>query len=445
MTARLSRRAAVALPLALPLALSGCGLWHNWFGKIKPPIPGVRIPVLSARNALPVPANPPRVVLPPPVVNADWPQAGGNPAHDMGQLAARPALAALWQADLGAGGGYREQLTASPVVHAGTVFTMDSRAHVRAFALATGALLWRTETRGKHVRGTNVGGGIGVADGVVYAANGLGELVALDGAHGAVHWRAMLGAPARSAPTVVAGRVFVTTIDDQLHALSAAGGKSLWTYRATSATTGMLGAPAPAFSDGLVVAGFGSGEIATMRADTGVVLWTDRLIAPVVGGSLPEISSIRGMPAIADGRVVAIGMGGLAVGIDLPSGRRLWEHGVAGEDSPWVAGDWAFLLTLDQVLAAIRVADGTVAWATQLPQWRNVKDRSDPLTWYGPVLAADRLILTGTADQALAVSPYTGAIIGRQQLPGQAAAVQPVLAAGTLLLVTRDGQLVALR
>ena len=438
---RISRRAV----LATPLALSGCGLWHHWFGAEKPPVPGVRVPVLTPRNALAVPSSPPPVVLPPPVANADWPQAGGNPAHDMGQLAARPVLAQIWTADIGAGGDYREQVTASPVVWNGVVFTMDSRAHVRAHELATGAARWRVATRGRHVRGTNVGGGIGVADGVVYAANGLGELVALDAAKGAPRWRALLGAPARSAPTIVAGRVFVTTIADELVALTADHGKPLWTYRATSATTGMLGAPAPAYADGLVVGGFGSGEIATMRADTGVVLWTDQLIAPTVGESLPEIGSIRGMPAVAGGTVVAIGMGGLAVGIDLPSGRRLWEHGVAGEDSPWVAGGWAFVITLDQVLAAIRVADGTVAWATQLPQWRNAKDRSDPLTWYGPVLAADRLVVTGTAAEALAVSPYTGAIIGRQKLPGQAAPVEPVLAGGTLLLVTRDGQLVALR
>ena len=441
-TARtLSRRAA----LALPLALSGCGLWNGWFGKEKPRLPGLREPVLSARNALAVPAVPPAVVLPPPVANADWPQAGGNPAHDMGQLAARPVISRAWAADIGDGGGYRQQLLAAPVVADGVVYTMDAYAHVRAFDLATGAPRWHARTRGRHVRGTNVGGGIGVADGVLYAANGLGEVVALDAAHGTPRWRAALGAPARSAPTLVAGRLFITTIDDQLLALETKDGKRLWSYRATSALTAMLGAPAPVFADGLVAAGFSSGELAAVHADTGILLWTDSLLAPEVGGTLPEISSIRGMPAIANGRVVAIGMGGLAVGIDLPSGRRLWEHAIAGEDSPWVAGDWAFVITLDQIVAAIRIADGVVAWATQLPPWRNAKEQSNPLTWFGPVLAADRLVVTGTSGEALAISPYTGAILGRQKLPGQSAAVQPVLASGTLLLLSQDGRLLALR
>ncbi|HVB68210.1 MAG TPA: PQQ-binding-like beta-propeller repeat protein [Acetobacteraceae bacterium] len=439
--AQLSRRAA----LALPLALSGCGLWSGWFGKIKPKLPGVREPVLTARNTLAVGKTPPTVMLPPPVANADWPQPGGNPAHDMGQLAARPALAQAWATGVGAGGGYRQQLLATPVVADGVVYTMDARARVRAFDLATGAPRWEAETRGKHVRSTNVGGGLGIADGVLYAANGLGDLVALDAAHGRERWHVGLGAPARSGPTIVAGRVFLTTIDDQVLALDTAHGQALWSYQASNAVTALLGEPAPAFADGLVVAGFASGEIATLRAESGNVVWTDTLYAPAIGGTLPDIASIRGLPAISDGRVVAIGMGGLAVGIDLPSGRRLWSHAVAGEDSPWVAGEWAFLITLDQIITAIRIDDGTVAWATQLPRWKNAKNHSNPLTWFGPVLAADRLVVTGTSGEALAISPYTGAILGRQKLPGPAAPVQPVLAGGTLLLLSQDGRLIALR
>ncbi|MGH7043719.1 MAG: PQQ-binding-like beta-propeller repeat protein [Acetobacteraceae bacterium] len=441
----LSRRAAMALPFALPLSLAGCGAGSGWFGKIKQPLPGVREPVLTARRTLAVGAAPPTVTLPPSVANADWPQPGGNPAHDMGQLAARSALARSWETGVGAGGGYRMQLLATPVVASGVVYTMDARARVRAFDLATGAPRWHAETRGKHVRSTNVGGGLGIADGVLYAANGLGDLVALDAAHGTQRWRASLGAPARSGPTIVAGRAFLTTIDDQVLALDTAHGQALWSYQATNATTALLGTPAPAYADGLVVAGFASGEIAALRAESGSVVWTDTLYAPAIGGTLPDIASIRGLPAIAGGRVVAIGMGGLAVGIDLPSGRRLWSHAVAGEDNPWVAGDWAFLITLDQIITAIRIDDGTVAWATQLPRWKNAKHHTNPLTWFGPLLAAGRLVVTGTSGDALAISPYTGAILGHQKLPGPAAPVQPILASGTLLLLSNDGRLIALR
>ncbi len=436
----LSRRAV----LALPLGLTGCGLFSGWFGEHKPPLPGKREPVLRAVDVLQADTTLPRVALPPPVANAAWLQAGGNPAHDMGHLAARPALSVAWTADLGAGGGFRRKILTQPVVGNGVVYAMDSRADISALDLGSGRVLWRTKTRGKRDRSTNVGGGLGLADGVLYAVNGLGAALALDPARGDIRWRVGIEAPGRSAPTIAAGRVFVTTLGDRLVALSAADGRRLWSYQAQNATTALLGAPAPAFADGLVVAGFGSGELTTLRAEGGSVVWSDTLAA-AGPGTLADIASIRGNPVVSAGRVLAMGMGGLTAALDLHAGRRLWERAVGGEDSPWIAGDWLFALSLDQVLAALHTSDGRVGWAAPLPAFENPKEQTGPLTWFGPILAGDRLVVAGTGREALAVSPYTGQILGRQRLPAAAAPVQPALAEGMVLLVAEDGRLIALR
>jgi len=441
MSARaLSRRAA----LALPLGLAGCGLFDNWFGEHKAPIPGKREPVLASTDALRPDRGLPPVALPPAVRNAAWPQAGGNPAHDMGHLAARAVLSPAWTVDIGAGGGYRQKILTQPVVADGVVYAMDSAAVVSALELASGRVLWRTRTRGKKDRSTNVGGGLGLADGVLYAANGLGAALALNPRQGDVVWRVGIEAPARSAPTIAAGRVFLTTIDDRLLALDAKDGRELWKYQAQDAVTALLGQPAPAFAEGLIVAGFGSGELTALRADAGSVVWTDTLAA-AGQDTLADIASIRGNTVIRGGRVFAMGMGGITLALDLHAGRRLWERAVGGLNGPWIAGDWLFVLTLDQVMAALRAVDGQVAWASPMPAYNNPKDQSGPLTWFGPVLAGDRLVAAGTSGEALAVSPYTGQILGRQKLPASAAPVQPAVADGTVLLVAEDGRLMALR
>jgi outer membrane protein assembly factor BamB len=142
--------------------------------------------------------------------------------------------------------------------------------------------------------------------------------------------------------------------------------------------------------------------------------------------------------------VYAISMGGLAIAVDLPSGRRLWEREVAGEDSIWAAGGWLFIVSLDQKMAAVNRDDGRVAWVTELPRWENPEKEKDPITWYGPLLVGDRLVAAGTNHEALAVSPYTGEILGRQRLSG-AASLGPIAAEGTVFVVTDDGRLLALR
>ena len=288
--------------------------------------------------------------------------------------------------------------------------------------------------------------GLGADGSTLYADNGLSSLVALDVATGKEKWRKDLGAPARSAPMIADGRVFVTTIDDRLFAFTAADGRQLWTHQAAEPVTSMLGQPAAAYWHGLVIAGFGSGELACLRADSGSVVWTDGLGASEGRASAADFLSIRGLPIIVNGLVYAISMGGLLVCNDVPTGRRVWERQIAGEDTPYIAGDWMFVISAEQQIGAININDGRISWITQLPRWDDPVKRKDTLTWYGPLLVSDRLIVTGgISKDALSLSPYTGEILGHIELSEAAAPTVPVVADGTVLIVTNDGRLMALR
>jgi len=54
------------------------------------------------------------------------------------------------------------------------------------------------------------------------------------------------------------------------------------------------------------------------------------------------------------------------------------------------------------------------------------------------------LIVLGSNGDALAISPYTGRLMGRLEMP-HGVRVAPVAANGTLFILTDDGNLVALR
>ena len=437
---RLSRRAV----LALPAVLGGCSTFDGWFGDTKKPLPGKRLTVMSPRRGLEVDPKAGRVQLPPPLANAEWPQEGGTPAHAMGHLQARDRLETVWQAEIGEGGGYRAKITAQPVVAGGRVFAMDSNAVVTAFDAARGGRIWQLDTQAEGDRGSNVGGGIAVDGDTLYVGTGLAELLALEAATGKIRWRKTLGTPVRAAPTIADGRMFVLTLDNQLQALATGDGRRLWGYQAVAPETGVLGLPAPACADGMVVAGFGSGDLVALRAASGSVAWSDSLAAARGRNSLLDLSAVRGLPVVADGRVYAASLGGQTVSLDVRSGRRLWEREIATGDTLWLAGDWLFLLATGGRLAAVARADGRIAWVTELPQFEDEEKKKDPIHWIGPVLAGGRLLLGSSNALLLAVNPVTGEIGSRQSL-SDAMSVVPSVAGGTVYVVTDDAALVALR
>jgi outer membrane protein assembly factor BamB len=437
----LSRRTA----LLAPLALAGCDTISGWFETKKDPLPGKREPIGALRRGFNPDEAAPTVTLPPPVRDMSWPQAAGGPTHLMGNLSANEILRQAWTADVGEGAGYRRQILAQPVVADGVVFTMDSDSVVTAFNLATGAKLWRTQTVNEDLDSSNVGGGLCWEAGTLYAVNGMAEVLALDAAKGAVRWRHSIGVPARSAPTVAEGKIFLTTMDSKLLALSTDDGHPLWSYQATETTTTLLGSPAPAYAQGIVVAGFASGELAAVRADSGNVIWTDGLGLALGQAGVVEFLAIRGEPVIDKNQVFATGLGGLTISADLLTGRRVWERRVASQNTPCIAGDWMFLISTDQEIGAINTADSRISWVASLPRWENPDKKKDPITWFGPVLAGNRLIVVSTNQQALALDPLTGATVTTMNLSDVTTPLTPVVVDGTLLTVTNDARLTAWR
>lgn len=432
---KLSRRAA----LLMPLAVGGCS-WFDWLtDEQKKPIPGNRIPVLAPARGMRIDSVEP-VTVPPPETNEAWAQYGRVVGHVGGNFAG--GLTKAWSTSIGRGGDYRTRITAQPLIVGDIVYTMDTDCAVSAFQLATGKQIWRTRTRPKKDTSSNVGGGIAIADGVLYATTGIAEALALNLSDGAIIWRVNLPSPARSSPTVVPEGVFLCTMSQELIGLALKDGKFLWSYQATPANTGTLGQAAPAYADGVLVAGFESGDLAAVRADSGTLVWTDNMGGVKGSASLSEFASVRAAPVIDAGLVYAVGLGGLLAALDLRSGRRVWQRDIAGANTPWVAGDFLFMVDTEQKCGAINKTDGTVHWVEDLPRFNNPKRTKGLITWYGPTMVGGKLLLVSDKAKMAVLDPITGALVTSTDLE-TTASLAPVVAQGYTFVLTDDATLTA--
>ncbi|HEY0414462.1 MAG TPA: PQQ-binding-like beta-propeller repeat protein [Allosphingosinicella sp.] len=436
----------LVLALAAVSLLGGCA----FLGKHKrpsTPTVGQRIAVLSTEaeiEADPALASIP-VTLPVATTNAEWAQPGGNAAKSMGHLNLGNALGMAWRVSIGQGSTKKGQLAASPVFAEGRIFTMDTRAVVRAINAENGATVWESQLRGVAASTqTLFGGGVSYDNGRLYATNGAGYAAALDAKTGAIAWTVRPGGPLRGAPTIANDNVYVITQDNQLFALNPADGATRWTGAGALEIAGVLGAAAPAAAQGTVVAGYSSGELTAYRYENGQVVWQDALARTSVSTTVTSLSDIDADPVIDAGRVYAVGQGGRMVAIELITGQRVWEINVAGISTPWVAGDWIFLVTDEAQLLCIQRTTGHIRWMTQLTRYRNAKKKSDEISYTGPILAGGRLIVANSEGQLINVSPTDGAVQTTidTKMP---ISLSPIVANNSLYVLHDEGQLTAWR
>jgi outer membrane protein assembly factor BamB len=437
----------LSLTAALLLA-AGCDTLNStFFGAAEDdPLEGERIAVLHRADGVepdPALAGMP-LQLPDAVEVAEWPQAGGDPTHAMGNLALEAPLTRAWTADLGAGEDDGRQILSTPVVAAGHVYAMDAGAGVSAFDLGTGRRVWRVDLEPEDEDDGYFGGGVAFEDGRLFVTTGFARVYALDPATGATVWEARAPAPMRAAPTVADGRVFAVTLDNQLMALSAENGRELWTHSGLTEATGIVGGASPAVAGSIVIAPYSSGELFAIRAENGRVLWSESLSPVERLSSIATLSDIAGRPVIDRDLVVASSHGGRSVAIELRRGAPAWEINAGGQADPWVAGDAVFMLTGDARMLAITRTEGRVRWAQQLARFKNEEERTGPISWAGPVLAGGLLYVVNSLGQMLALSTEDGSVSASYDLPA-GSRVAPVVASGTLLVVTQAGQLVAYR
>ena len=443
---RVSTMRTAAIAATAAIALSGCSILRG-NGPAATPTVGNRVPILTGQNALAVDPQIAglQVILPPAVPNADWTQPGGNAAKSVGHVSLGETLAQAWTAQIN-GGSNRARLASAPVVSGGALFVIDTEATVHAFDAATGARRWSvkigdTERDGQRAR---FGGGVSADGGTVFAASGLGDVAALDAATGAVRWTVHPSGPLRGAPTLAFGNIYVMGQDNQLFTLRASDGVVQWQEAGSVAPGSVFGVAAPAAGQGTIVAGYSSGELNAYRYENGRPLWGDALARTSITMSVSTLADIDADPVIDRGRVFAIGQGGRMAAYELTTGQRIWELNMAGIATPWLAGEWVFVVADDARIFCIARATGKIRWIGQLPRWRDAEDEEGPIRWTGPVLAGNRLILVSTDGRMAQVNPNDGTINSMTEISG-GTRLPPVVANGMLYVMDDSGRITAWR
>ncbi|MEL6323694.1 MAG: PQQ-binding-like beta-propeller repeat protein [Pseudomonadota bacterium] len=384
------------------------------------------------------------VILPVPREMTDWPQAGATASKVVGHVDAAKNFEIAWRVKASDGSNRRSALTAPPVANSDTIFVFDNEQTVRAFSVENGRRKWSVDLdSGSRRDRRGLGGGIALSSDVLIASSGFGFVTALDIETGEELWKRPLGAPVIGAPTIKDDRVFVVTQNNEVFALSFDTGDVEWSDQAIAESARVLGAPSVAAIEDLVVAPFSSGEVIAYLGSNGRRLWVDALTRTGRFTPMSAINDIASRPVLNAGLVYAASQSGLLTAIDGRSGQRVWAQPLGSIEAPALVGEYLFVSGVDGLVACLVAQSGSVIWTRQLEPFKKKRRRRGRITYAGPIIAAERVIVASSEGELIALSAQTGEEVNRLDLKDPVF-LEPIAVGDKVIVLTDDGRLIAI-
>ena len=306
----------------------------------------------------------------------------------------------------------------------GTMVTVvNSEGVLAAFDAATGAELWRAAL------GAPIAAGVGSDGKFTAAVTRANDLLVLDG--GRELWRQKLLAPSFTAPLVAGGRVFVLAADRSVTAFDGSSGRKLWNQQRPGESLVLRQAGVLLAVGDTLVAGMG-GRLAGLNPGNGSIRWEAAIATPRGTNDIERLVDLVGRVA-RDGAVVCARAFQAAVGcVDTARGSLLWSKPAIG--SIGVHGDekYVFGVESDGKMIAWRRGDGDRAWVSERLLYRNLT---------APLAVGRSVVVGDEAGLVHWLSRDDGSSLTRMATDGSALVAGPVLANGTLIVVTRNGNI----
>ena len=430
----------VALPVVAFL-LAGCTSWFGVDDEV--PLPGERVSILTLEERLaPTDDMSDPVVLSEPVA-ATWSQQDANADNRPPHAVYSGGLIVDWSLDVGSAETRTSRILGQPVVGNGHLYFLDADGRVIALSLQDRRSAWTRSVRPDgEDGGRGVGGGVALDGDTLFVSTGYGEVLALGALNGDVQWRRWYGIPFRAAPTVHGARVYAGLITDQTVALQRSDGSEIWLHEgALKHGPSLLNALPAAANDDVVIAPYSTGEIVAGRAENGREAWRIPLAEVLQGAIQIEIEDIAGGPVIDADSVIAGGATGQLGSFDLQTGALQWRVPLTIAHTPRVTGEWMYALTAEGEIVCLRHSTGNVRWRTNLADALAIADEED-LAWAGLLLGGGQVLVAGSR-RMVALDPSDGSVLNTATIQGDPASA-PIVADGTLYVLTREGAVVAL-
>jgi outer membrane protein assembly factor BamB len=333
----------------------------------------------------------------------------------------------LWSRGIGDGQGdgyYKIE----PVIAGDLIYIASADGEVAAINRHTGKLLWQVELD------VSLSGGVGFYEGFLLVGSSDGFVLQLNAADGSLNWSTRLSGEILAPPRGNGRVVVVQSYEGRVQGLDFNSGEKLWAFDSNVPVLTVRGTSSPILSGNMVYAGFASGRVLALDANTGAIAWEVRVAISQGRSEIERIVDVDGTMVLAGKELYAASYQGRVVAIDIASGRKLWQQDVSSFAG--VSQGFGNVYVTD--------ADGTV-----FAYLRNGQGER----WSQPALGYRELSRPTPVSSYLAVADYEGIVhlmsqvdgrfVGRVKADGDGARADMLSDGNILYVYGNSGKLIA--
>jgi outer membrane protein assembly factor BamB len=333
----------------------------------------------------------------------------------------------LWSAGVGNGQGkglYRLQ----PVISGDVIYAASADGELRAFDRSRGKALWKASLD------TPLSGGVGVYGDALLLGTSEGAVLRTDANSGEIIWSTQLRGEVLSPPQGNGRVVIAQTYDGKLQGLDFDSGELLWTYDSNVPVLTVRGTSVPLVSNDRVYAGFANGRVVAFEAQTGSILWEERVAISQGRSEIERIVDVDGTMELLGKELYAASYQGRVVAIDVSAGRKVWQQDVSSFSGVSQGFGNVYVADEDGTLTAYLRNGQGVRWTQNALGYRELS-RPTPVSSYVAVADFEGYVHV--------ISQVDGTFVGRVKVDGKGARADMLSDGNVLYVYGNSGKLVA--
>jgi len=358
----------------------------------------------------------------------------------------------VWDASVGDGvDGYFSRL--SPVENDGVLYVADRKGYLEALNVESGKRIWRTDfgiyedkgwlsgaskwfSRGESARLSSLAFGYDK----LFLGSENGDFIAVDPKDGSILWETRIAGEILAPATTGEGLVIINTGSGVLFAFDEKTGEQLWRTDADVPPLTLRGISAPKAEAGGVIVGTPTGYIQVSVLENGLTAWETSIAQATGATELERIVDIDSSPLVYRGIIYAISFNGTLASVELRSGRIIWKREYGSFRNISLDDDTLYVVDVDSNILALDRRNGIEKWSQNSMSGRRLTSA---------IPFGEHIVVGDNYGFLHWINSETGAIESRYDLGNDdddgAIFSDPIVVNDTLIAVTRDGDVAALK